>query len=186
MWAHWGRSPTAYLVAELAKCLKERYGASYSLPSGPQSFNMPDGFSVWEVKLDGELIGSTVTSFFRSHCEGCYHCLRPSGCSSHLRDGVPSGHGNDLYDGYMSILSPVFQQVPSRPFLSLRCERCNHFLLSSACCHHLGDSVPFKHGKDFFDGYRVSGRSEMASQVGRCACCFQGRRTSRYVSECVK
>ena len=73
------------------------------MASSPQFFDMPE------------------TDFsFCSDCKGCYHCLQPSGCSRHLGDGVPPRHGNEFYDGCVSIPSPVFQQVPDRPFLTLR------------------------------------------------------------------
>ena len=46
----------------------------------------------------------------------CYHYFPPSGCSCHLRDGVPLRQGNDFYDGYMSFPSPVFQLVEADLF----------------------------------------------------------------------
>ena len=43
------------------------------------------GKSSWMVSL---LVPRQPLSLFRSSCEGCCHCLQPSGCSCHLRDGV--------------------------------------------------------------------------------------------------
>ena len=73
------------------------------MASSPQCFDMPE--------TDFSLC---------SGCEGCYHCLQPSGCSRHVRDGVPPRQGNVFYDGCVWIPSPVFQRVPDRPFLTLR------------------------------------------------------------------
>ena len=46
----------------------------------------------------------------------CYHYFTPSECSCHLRDGVSLRQGNDIYDGFMSITSPVSHLVEADLF----------------------------------------------------------------------
>ena len=122
--AWWGRTSMA--------------GTTKTIWSGRRSMGFQTGKSSWVV------LG---ISFLCSGCECCYHCLQLSGCSCHLRDGVPLSQGNDFYDGYISIPSAVFQQVPWETV------------------SRLGTATTF------FDGCRASGCSEMASQVGQCARC---------------
>ena len=99
----------------------------------------------------------------------CYRGFWSWGSSRyHLGDGVLFGHGNDVYDGYMSIPSPVFQ-TGSKPTFSLVAAVSEAVTPNSLARDVNTRETVSRSGKATTSSTSAAlvGVSKMASQVGR-------------------